>query len=333
MSAFAVSVGGVKWSPLLVLLLACHSSPPAALPTKEPASPVAATVAEPPSSPCPATGEAAEDCPWAAIGRDAATDAHAALPRLAPAVVGELARDAKAPAMIATWGRALNFNQIAGGGFSDDPIVAPAIVDELTALAGAPARKDRVVHAGVQHTYGYLFSILPTPFGFKRARWVQPTVNDGLGLPAGTIAPVPTAGTLLANVTWLAGAIAFAGEPELEEAHSAPQLVAPAVRALDVTALHTKRLSETVSVAGRTVELRTDFVDFPHPTPAAATWLVYSIRDAGTSRLITAFPITAAARDKYEAAPAGDAVPVTTQYNAWVDGLTGTKLPGRRVLK
>jgi hypothetical protein len=310
------------------LILACHAAPPAALPTAEPA-PVAAA----PRSPCPAAGEAAEDCPWAAIGRDAATDAHAGLPRLAPAVIGELARDAQAPAMLATWGRALNYNQIANGGYSDDPIVAPAIIDELIARAGAPARQDRVVHAGVQHTYGYLFSVLATPFGFKRARWVQPTVNDGFGLPAGTIAPVPAAGTLLGNVTWLAGAIAFAGEPALADAHSAPALVAPAVQALDVAALHTKRLSETVTVAGREVELRTDFVDFPHPTAAAATWLVYSIREDGKSRLITAFPITAAARDKYESAPTGDAVPITTQYNAWVDGLTGSKLPGRRILK
>jgi hypothetical protein len=290
-------------------------------------------VAQPPSAPCPATGEAAEDCPWAAIGRDAANEAHQALPRLAPAVVGQLARDAKAPAVLAVWGSALNYNQIANGGYSDDPIVAPAIIDELTALAGAPARRDRVVHAGVQHTYGYLFSVLPTPFGFKRARWVQPTVNDGFGLPAGTIAPIPAAGTLLGNVTWLAGAIAFAGEPELANAHGAPAVVAPAVQALDVASLHTRRLSEAVTVAGRNVELRTDFVDFPHPTAAATTWLIYSIRDDGHSRLITAFPITAAARDKYESAPVGDAVMITTQYNAWIDGLTGTKLPGRRTLK
>jgi hypothetical protein len=235
--------------------------------------------------------------------------------------------------MLATWGRALNYNQIANGGFSDDPIVAPAIIDELIARAGAPARADRVIHAGVQHTYGYLFSVLATPFGFKRARWVKPSVNDGFGLPAGTIAPVPVAGTLLANVTWLAGAIAFAGEPELAAAHGAPALVAPAVQALDVAALHTRRLTETVSVAGRTVELRTDFVDFPHPTEAASTWLIYSIRDAGKSQLITAFPITASARDKYEGAALGDAVPITTQYNAWVEGLTGEKLPGRRTLK
>ncbi|HEY0193717.1 MAG TPA: hypothetical protein VGC42_21520, partial [Kofleriaceae bacterium] len=84
--------------------------------------------------------------------------------------------------------------------------------------------------------------------------------------------------------------------------------------------------------AGRTVELRTDFVDFPHPTDADAAWLIYSIRDAGHARLITAFPISASARAKYAAVPAGDP-PITTQYNAWVDGLTGHKLAGGRALR
>jgi hypothetical protein len=267
------------------------------------------------------------------VGRAAARDAHGVLQREVPAVVAQLARDARAPAMLATWGAALNYNQEPGGGFSADPIVAPAIVDELTALAGAAPRRDRVVHAGVQHTYGYLFSVLPTPYGFKRARWVSPSVNDGFGLPAGTIAPVPVAGTLLGNVTWLAGSIAFAGEPERAAAQSAPSLVAPAVQAFAVAALHVKRLTETVDVAGRTVELRTDFVELPHPTDATAALLIYSIRDRGASRLITAFPISAASRDKYEAAPLGEAIPIATQYNAWVDGLTGTQLPGRRTLR
>jgi len=306
----------VKW--FLALLFACHTS--------------TAPAVGPPRI-CPAADETVVDCPWAAIARDATTDAHAAIQRGAPAIVAQLARDAKAPAVLATWGEAINFNQTADGGFGAEPIVALAITDELAALAGVAPHRDRVVHAGVQHTYGYLFSVLPTPYGFKRARWVQPTINDGFGLPPQTIAPVPVAGTLLGNVTWLAGSIAFAGEPELERAHSAPSLVAPAVQALDIASLRIKRLTETVTVAGRAVALRTDFVELPHPSEAASTLLIYSIRDSGASRLITAFPITAASRDRYESVPLGDAVPITTQYNAWVDGLTGTKVPGARTLQ
>ena len=282
--------------------------------------------------PCPVAGETAADCPWAGVAREAATDPRVALQRDAPTIVAELSRDAKAPAVLATWGLALNYNQKPDGSFGADPIVAPAIVDELSSLAGVAPRRDRVVHAGVQHTYGYLFSVLATPYGFKRARWVQRTIDNGFGLPDGTIAPVAVAGTLLGNVTWLAGSIAFAGEPELGAARSDLSIVSPALQALDISALHIKRLSETVSVAGRTVVLRTDFVELPHPSPDATTLLVYSIRDGATSRLVTMFPINAKSRDTYEGVPLGDQIPITTQYNAWVDGLTGTTIPGNRQL-
>lgn len=319
----------MKRSLLLSLLFACHapaSSSPAPAAPAQVAAPAPAD-----ASTCPAAGETAEDCPWADVGR--ARDPHAALARVAPGVLAQLDRDAKAPATLTVWGAALNHNQLAGGKLSDEPIVALAIIDELTARAGAAPRRDRVVHAGVQHTYGYLFSILSTPFGFKRARWVQPTLDDGFGLPRNTLSPTPAAGTLLGNVTWLAGAIAFAGEPELAAAHSAPANAAPALQALDVAKLQRKRLTETVEVNGRTVVLRTDFVELPHPTATTSTLLIYSIRDGSASRLITAFPISASARDKYAGAPLGDNQPITTQYNAWIDGLTGTKLPGRRTLQ
>ena len=271
---------------------------------------------------CPRPGETAVDCPWAEVGRD-----PQALRRIAPAIVDELARDARVPALLAAWGSALDYNQAPDGTLGSEPIVPLALSDELARLAGAPPRRDRVVHAGVQHTYGYLFSVLPTPYGFKRARWVDPAIDSGLGLPRGTIAPVPRAGTLLGNVTWLAGSIAFAGEPERAALSTA--LVSPALQALDIAALHVVRITETAG----DVALRTDFVDLPHPTDAAAALLVYSVRVAGASRLITMFPISAASRAKYTSVPTGDAVPITTQYNAWVDGLSGTTVVGRRRLQ
>ncbi len=300
----------VRW--LLGFLLACRTAPPSA---------------------CPAVGETAVDCPWADVARAATTDARGALLHGAPTIVAQLARDARAPAMLGVWGGALNFNQAPDGSFGAEPIVAPALVDELVALAGVQPRHDRVVHAGVQHTYGYLFSLLATPYGWKRARWVQPTIDDGFGFPAGTIAAAPVAGTLLGNVTWLAGSIAFAGEAELAAVRSAPDLVAPAVRALDVATLHARRLSETVVVGGKSVVLRTDFVDLPHPTAAAAALLVYSTAVGNTHRLITMFPISAASRDKYAGVTLGDGQPIATQYNAWIDGLTGTSAIGVRAIR
>jgi hypothetical protein len=271
---------------------------------------------------CPHPGEAAADCPWAEVGRD-----PLALDRIAPQIVAALACDAQVPALLAAWGTALDYNQAPDGSFGAEPIVPLALIDELSRLAHAPPRRDRLVHAGVQHTYGYLFSVLPTPYGFKRARWVAPTIDDGLGLPRGTIAPAPAAGTLLGNVTYLAGAIAFTGEPERSALPTT--LVSPALRSFDLTALHVTRLTETVG----DVALRTDFVDLPHPTDAAAALLIYSVRDRGGSRLITMFPISVASRAKYTSVTTGDAVAITTQYNAWVEGLTGTTAIGSRSLR
>jgi len=292
-------------APLLALALvlgACASAP------------------RPPTG-CPHPDETGRDCPWAEVGRD-----PTALHRIAPQIVAELARDAQTPALLAAWGDALDYNQAPDGSVGTAPIVPLALIDELARLAGAPPRRERVVHAGVQHTYGYLFSVLPTPYGYKRSRWVEPTIDDGLGLPRGTIAPVPVAGTLLGNVTWLAGSIAFAGEPERAALRTTTPLVSPALRALDLAALHVVRLTETAG----DVALRTDFVELPHPTAAAAALLIYSVRQGGVSRLITMFPISAASRAKYTAVATGDAVPITTQYNAWVDGLTGTTAIGSR---
>lgn len=304
-------------------LVACGAAPP-------PADPARGT--------CPQADERASDCPWAGLAREAAgsPDPAAVLERdpAGRGIVDQLARDAGARDVLASWGTAINFNQDPDGTFGVAPIVAPPIADALHGLARVAPRRGRIVHAGVQHTYGYLFSLLPTPYGFKRARWVEPTIERGFGLPPGTLAPRPAAGTLLGNATWLAGTIAFAREPaELAAAHSAPALVAPAVRALDAAA--SQRLVETVVVDGRTVELRTDFVDFPHPTPAAAALLVYSVRDgAGPAKLVTLFPIGAASRARYAGAPLGDAVPIAAQYNANVPGLTGhAPIAGSRALR
>jgi hypothetical protein len=296
---------------------------------------------------CPDTtlGETAQDCPWAAIARvlPTASDIDAVLAETAPALFEEMKSDAKHPALLDLWGRAINFNALAGGGFSTDPILAPAISDDLNALFGVAPRKDRVTHAGVQHTYGYLFSVLQTPFGYKRARWVDGSVNAGFGLPAGTLGPMPNDGTLFGNATYLAGEIAFSGEPETKTLAATTDGVSTSIQKLDVTTLKVTRLTEVAPIDDvRTVTIRTDFVQFPTVDPATAPatantyWLVYSIHDSedDRSRLITAFPITTGSFHNYTAATLmGDMKNVTTAYNAWVDGLSGLTKVGSRKLE
>ena len=264
---------------------------------------------------CPEKGETQADCPWAGIARGlaGAADVKAELRRRAPGVVRQLEHDAADAPLLALWGRSLNHDERAGG-----TIVEPAIVDALLALGSGPPRDGRVVHAGIEHTYGYLFSLLPTPFGWKRARWVGGELEAGFGLPSGLLGPSPSQGTLLANVTVLAGRIA--GIPVDGVA------AAPAIRRLELR----RRFRIEESAPG--VVLRTDVVAFPKPGAKNSHLLVYSVADAsGAARLITAFPIDDAFVERLaDPAELGDDRPIAARYNAHVEGLGGAR--GRRAI-
>jgi hypothetical protein len=94
---------------------------------------------------------------------------------------------------------------------------------------------------------------------------------------------------------------------------------------------------EHVVVAGkrrRAVSIFTDLLAFPHP-PANAenTLLIYSLQTGHRSpaRLVTAFPVHAEMVRKILAdVPSRGKVPVRLRYNAYVPGLFGRTVSGRR---
>lgn len=278
---------------------------------------------------CPAAGEQAEDCPWAGAARVLAAEAdkgaglEPVFAAQAPGVLRQLAADRANPALLRLWGRSINYDELANG-----QIVHPGILDFLADRLGAPRPAGRIVHAGFEHTYGYLFSLLPTKFGFKRARWVRPDIEAGLGLPRGAAGPAPARGTLLANVTCLAGGIA------LRDDAAASGLLAqaaagcsPETRAILGRALPRTRLTETVGLpGGRTVSLRTDFVPFSGSYGGNSHLLIYSVYDSSARQayLVSAFPVNSGfVQNALNPAGLGRKKPVQTRYNAHVDGLTG----------
>ncbi len=101
------------------------------------------------------------------------------------------------------WGRSVNFDELVS-----TQIVDPSILEALSAVA---KRKTSLMtpNAGLQHTYGYLLSTIQTQFGKKRTRWVEDTLERAFDQPLETFGPTPGNGTLLSNVTWLAGAVCF----------------------------------------------------------------------------------------------------------------------------
>src|SRR6185437_3416867 len=119
-------------------------------------------------------------------------------------------------------------------------------------------------HAGMEHTYGYLFSTLKTAFGYKRARWVHGDTERGFGLQVGALGPdTPkvSGGSLFSNATYFFGRIAFRDNPELLAAlKRGSKAVAKQILQFDYTSLKTIRLEETI--ASKNVSLRTDLVPF-----------------------------------------------------------------------
>ena len=105
--------------------------------------------------------------------------------------------------LLAHWGQSLNFDSNA-----KKIIVDHQIMNKLQAAFGV--KNDNLhVHAGIIHTYGYLFSIIETPYGHKRERWIAPTLNIGFNLQNDSLVPWTSEGSLFSNVTYFAGKIAF----------------------------------------------------------------------------------------------------------------------------
>lgn len=249
-------------------------------------------------------------------------------------VCRQIRRDATFPALLSLWGRCVNVDENVG-----EVIVHPAILEAIGQMAGRRMR-GRVVHAGLQHTYGYLFSLIETPFGAKRDRWLSTDMERGLGIERSLLSYRPRAGTLLANATWLMGHIAFRDVPVLlRKLTKLSRAVAPELQNFDFTQLAPARLVETVNGVGprrRQVRLITDLLPYPHARSERRqenSLLIYSVQTGGsvTRKLITAFPVSQQVVTELQASAATSGVaPTRPRYNAYVPGFGGKTRNGVR---
>ncbi|EQC45548.1 hypothetical protein [Bacteriovorax sp. Seq25_V] len=290
---------------------------------------------------CPnkALGETSEDCPWASISRfldqvaSEGKNLEDTLRAKAPALVEQIEIDSRNEVLKSLWGRALNFDQSAKG-----QIVSPAVVDILTKLSKTPKRDGIVVHAGIQHTYSYLFSNLKTAYGYKRARWVRPDVEVGFNLPLGTLLPnsvSESSGTLFANVTYFVGQFAYRGHAsELLALQSSSKTVARSLLEMDFKKFEHTRLTEQ---AGN-IEIQTDFIKFKKTVPGSTNsyLLVYSVSSpfyGNSKRLITAFPVDAKFMARMtESSNLGESKPIQSRYNAYIPELINNQVVGKRTV-
>lgn len=260
--------------------------------------------------------------------------AVAVLKRHCPHIYHQIRQLRECPSLLALWGRSRNVDENVG-----QVIVHPAILQAIGQLAEVPLR-GRIVHAGLEHTYGYLFSLLETPFGYKRERWTRPDIEDGFGIAAPSLRAEPAEGTLLTNLTWFAGRIAFRDRPrELRVLRRMAPLVSSVVKEYPYAGLGPCRVVEEVTCkqAGgrkRLVRLQTDLVPFLFPSADSAGdshLLIYSIVSGGVARLVTVFPVGAALVEELTGTEEPEQVVLNgLPYNAYVSGLSGDAIPARR---
>ena len=93
------------------------------------------------------------------------------------------------------WGSSTVIDEHVGG-----PVISAPLFAALHSRAGLAAQWP-VGNAGLLHVYGYLLSTVPTPFGFKRDRWLTSTLATAYGLSADAFVPGTSPRTLLERVT------------------------------------------------------------------------------------------------------------------------------------
>ena len=275
------------------------------------------------------------DCPWAGAGRLLIKKAENNEPldsvflNYTPGILDQLNTDKSNSAAFKLWGESINFDAMMRA-----TIVHPDILSYLALKLGIPGSDGKIIHAGMEHTYGYLFSVIETKFGFKRDRWVKDDIEMGLGLEKGILGPKPSKGALFSNITCFAGNISLRND--LSAQHLLQSIACPAsLKNYAAGKVKRLRLVETVTLPGhRNIVLRTDFIPFDKVSAGGNAYLlIYSIYDSKNDEatLITLFPVGASFVERTtDIKTLGADKIIKTRYNAWVEGFSGKKINGVR---
>ena len=149
---------------------------------------------------------------------------------------------------------------------TETPVVSRELFETLHSEAGLPSSWP-VGNAGLLHVYGYLLSNVPTPYGYKRDRWIDGRMAAVLGMNPTYFLPwAAEPGTLLKRVT-------DAVFPILTEHHPRPITVA---RFDDVVDQESGRFFRTAIVNDRTNE---------------QSALIYGVGHGAALKVVTVFPV------------------------------------------
>jgi galactitol-specific phosphotransferase system IIB component len=241
-----------------------------------------------------------------------------------PSLYNEILLDSKDPMLPMFWGQSTNFDSGA-----KKQIVDTEIIQVIQAMFNIK-NDNKIVHAGIMHTYGYLFSTINTSYGYKRKRWISPTLNIGFGLNGNSLSPETIEGGLLSNVTYFTGMIALSDKIKLGLLKN----VSNEVVTYDYSKLNVDRLEE----ATKDYTIVTSLVKLPNKVENDANeyLLIYSIIDHRIQKetLVTAFPINT---DSYKNILAPGALgpnqKIILRYNAYLAGAEKSAIGTRKLVK
>lgn len=245
---------------------------------------------------------------------------------IVPAIASQIRQD-KSSCVLPLWGKSSNMDEVA-----NQRIVDPKILSTIGRLANTKIGGKSIYHAGLMHTYGYLFSTVQTPYGFKRDRWVSSKIESGLGLPKHTISPLPSSGTLFSNVSFLLAQIAGRGTKEFASKKSWAEKGFNQ-RLLDFDVEDFKGLRIVESLTGpsgkKEYDFHSDIIQFKTKDLIDESLLVYSIQVRGAIRkLYTCFPIQNETRNELVKLAKRNAGAIDARYNAVIESTQNGRLIG-----
>jgi hypothetical protein len=155
----------------------------------------------------------------------------------------------------AAWGRSTVVDEFVG-----EAVVPEGVVTALHRLAGLPARFP-LGNAGLLHVYGYWFATRPTPFGYKRDRWLDGRLARAFGLPDTAFVP------------------------------GADPTATPLQRVLEVALPVLADPRDALATADVAVDGLLTRVVLVRDSGSASTALVYGVDGGDGLRLVTTFPV------------------------------------------
>lgn len=291
---------------------------------------------------CPDTvkNEKTEDCPWAEITREISEQKKSCthvFKKEIPFISEQLKKDSKSAISISLWGEARNFDENAKSIIVDSSILN-CLAEKLNLTQSIHQQTGfQSVHAGIQHTYAYLFSNTPTPYGYKRARWVRDDLQTGFGLSPKALTPFTTNGSFLTNVTYFFSKFAFSDDDvlikKLEKEGQKNKSLSDELVALNPKNFQIRHLVEFP--AGKPFVLHTTFVKMKDlgANSKNTHLLIYWVENIKTKskQLITGFPVESGFVEKaFDIKNLGPGKPIVTRYNAWVTELANESMSGLR---